>query len=244
MRYEKLIFGATLDSLFYAIKNGYPLLYSTPVKPFALEEEANTWKQAYFFLSLSGLIPFANNIKRVKLLESNCLEVLTEKKRFQVSFGELLVFDEKGLTGLPEPVARTSDLVEIYDWFEMKNSPLMENQTLDFSKGFIEKFYFYEKPTSRNTNYKNLVSKSTLSKTSASQEEHSELFARFKSEELLSRHLGKSMTLKSQKRDIIELGRSVYEPIKDVIFLDERQEMKYISDNDYLTKIMDYMYGK
>jgi hypothetical protein len=39
----------------------------------------------------------------------------------------------------------------------------------------------------------------------------------------------------------MELGKNIYEPIKDIIFLDERQEMSYSSDNAYLAKIMEYM---
>ena len=244
MHYEKLVFGATLDSLFFALKNGYPLIYSIPSKPFALREEANIWKQAYFFLSLSGFLPFTDNIRRVKLLGSNQLEVLTEKKKFQVSFGELLVFDDNGLTGLPEPIGRTSELVELYDWFEIKGCPSMESQTVDFEEGFIEKFYFYDKPNARNSSYKNLVSRSTLPRENAFSDDYSELFARFKSEELLSQYLGKSMTLKSQKREMIELGKNIYEPIESVIFLDKRQEIEYVSENPLLAKLMEYMYGR
>ena len=99
-------------------------------------------------------------------------------------------------------------------------------------------------PRARNTTYKDLVAKSTLTRKDVAKEEFSELFARFKSEELLSKHFGTEMSLKSQKREIIELGRNIYEPIKDVIFLDEKQEIEYISDNAYLTKIMDYMYAE
>ena len=53
-----------------------------------------------------------------------------------------------------------------------------------------------------------------------------------------------NLSLKSQKREIIELGRSVYEPIKNIIFLDDKQEIEYISDNAYLAKIMEYMNGR
>ena len=244
MHYENLVFGATLDSLFFAMKNGYPLVYSIPSKPFALKEEANVWKQVYFFLSLSGLIPFTNSVKRAKLSEDSHLEILTEKKKFSMSFDRLFVYDDNGLTGLPEPIGRTSDLVEVYDWFEIKKCPSMENLTIDFEKGFIEKFYFYDKPNARNSRYKNLVTKSTLLRGDINSEEYSELFARFRSEELLSQYLGKSMSLKSQKREIIELGRSIYEPIKNIIFLDDKQEIEYISDNAYLAKIMEYMNGR
>ena len=244
MHYENLVFGATLDSLFFAMKNGYPLVYSIPSKPFALKEEVNVWKQAYFFLSLSGFIPFTDSVKRAKLLENNNLEILTEKKKFLVSYDKLFVFDTTGLTGLPNPIGRTSELVEVYDWFEIKKSPSMKNLTVDFEKGFIEKFYFYDKPNARNSSYKNLVTKSTLPRGDIHNEEYSELFARFRSEELLSQYLGKSMSLKSQKREIIELGRSIYEPIKNIIFLDDKQEIEYISDDAYLAKIMEYMNGR
>ena len=244
MHYENLVYGATLNSLFYSLKNGYPLVYSIPSKPFAHDEKVNNWKQCYFFLSLAGFIPFADNVRRAKLLEGNKLELLTEKKTFQISYDKLFLFDDKGMTGLPEPVGTTSDLVEVYDWFQIIKCPPMESGTKDFTEGFIEKFYFYTKPRARNTTYKDLVAKSTLTRKDTTKDEFSELFARFKSEELLSKHFGTEMSLKSQKREIIELGRNIYEPIKNIIFLDDKQEIEYISDNAYLTKIMDYMYAE
>lgn len=241
MHYENLVFGATLESIFFAMRNGFPLVYAIPSKPFALEEKINDWKYSYFFMSLAGLVPFADNIKRAKLLGDNKLELLTEKKRFEVSYNNLFLFDDKGLSGLPQPIGKTSDIVEVYDWFRIKSCPSMESGTVDFEEGFIEKFYFYDKPDARNSTYKDLVSKSTLTREQLQKEEFSELFARFKSEELLSQHLGKPMSLKSQKREIIELGKNIYEPIKNIIFIDEKQEVKYVSSNAYLTKIMEYM---
>ena len=71
MHYENLVFGATLDSLFFAMKNGYPLIYSTPKKPFEFSETFQDWNHAYFFLSLSGLLPYSDKAKRVKLLPGN-----------------------------------------------------------------------------------------------------------------------------------------------------------------------------
>ena len=80
-----------------------------------------------------------------------------------------------------------------------------------------------------------------MSKEELKKDENSELFTRFRAEEELASRYNKKIILESGKREVMELGKNIYEPIKDIIFLDERQEMSYSSDNAYLAKIMEYM---
>ena len=241
MHYKNLVFGATLDSLFYSLKNGYPLVYSIPSKPFVKTKELNDWKYSYFFLSLSGLIPFSDTIKKAKLIENNKVELITEKKRFEVSYDKLFLFDDKGLSNLPQPIGRTTDLVEVYDWIYIRKGSEIKDNIINFPEGIIRQFIFYSKEDSDNPNYKNLIVKSVMSKEELKKDENSELFTRFRAEEELASRYNKKIILESGKREVMELGKNIYEPIKDIIFLDERQEMSYSSDNAYLAKIMEYM---
>ena len=239
--YENLVFGATLNALFFSMKKGYPLVYSIPQKPFIKSKEINDWKYSYFFLSLAGLVPFADNVKRATLLGDNKMELLTEKKRFEVSYDKLFVFDDNGLSNLPQPIGRTSDLVEVYDWIYIRKGSEIKDEEINFPEGSVRKFIFYPKEASENKNYKDVIVKSVMSREELKKEENSQLFVRFRAEEELYSRYNKKIILESDKREIIELGKNIYEPIKDIIFLDEEQEISYISDNAYLMRIMEYM---
>ena len=243
MHYENLVFGATLDSLFFAMKNGYPLIYSTPKKPFEFDESLQDWKHAYFFLSLSGLIPFADKARRTRLIGDNELEVLTEKKRYEVSYSTLFVFDDTGLVGLPEPISRTSDKNIVYDWIKIKKGSDIKDTIMNFEEGFVEQIIFYQKENCKNPNLKDLVVKSTLTTDDLKNEEFSELFVKFHVEELLETNLDRKIDLLSRYREVRSLGRNIYNPIDGIIFVDNAGEIDYSSSNGYLTKLLGYLRG-
>ncbi len=232
MHYENLVFGATLDSLFFAMKNGYPLIYSTPKKPFEFDESLQDWKHAYFFLSLSGLIPFADKARRIKLIGDNKLEVLTEKKRHEINYGNLFVFEDANLRGLPEPIGITSDRVEIQDKMEFTNFIVEKDIIIDFREGKLICF-----PPS------NLLCKTLATLSTQGEEQNSELYSRFRAEEILSDHFSCDITLRSRERSLTPLGKNIYNPIDGIIFVDNPEEIHYSSSNGYLTKLLGYLRG-
>lgn len=243
MHYENLVFGATLDSLFFAMKNGFPLIYSTPKKPFEFDKSMQDWKHAYFFLSLSGLIPFANKARRIRLIEKNKLEVLTEKKRYEVSYSTIFAFDDTGLVGLPEPISRTSDKNIVYDWIKIKKGSDIKDTIINFKEGFVEQIIFYQKENCKNPNLKDLVVKSTLATDDLKKEEFSELFVKFHVEELLETNLGRKVDLLSRYREVHFLGKNIYNSIDGIVFVDSSEEIDYSSSNSYLTKLLGYLRG-
>jgi len=232
MHYENLVFGATLDSLFFAMKNGYPLIYSTPKKPFELDESLQHWKHAYFFLSLSGLIPFADKAKRLKVIGNNKIEVLTDKKRHEISYNTLFVFDDISLKGLPDPIGTTSDEVLIYDKMEFVNFVIEKDIIIDSEVGLLT----CNPPSS-------LTCKSLLNLSNYTDEQNSELYYRFRTEDVVSEHFSRSIELKSINRTVTPLGKNIYNPIDGIIFVDNPEEINYSSSNDYLTKLLGYLRG-
>ena len=232
MHYENLVFGATLDSLFFAMKNGYPLIYSTPTKPFEIDRSLTDWKHAYFFLSLSGLIPFADKARRIRLVGDSRLEVLTEKKRHEISYDTLFVFEALSLKGLPDPVGITSDKIEVYDRLEFVGFEVEKDIIINLQEGLL----LCSPPS-------NLLYKNLLESSSHEDEQNSELFFRFKAEEILSGHFSCEITLRSKSRAIRRLGKNIYNPIDGIIFIDNAEEIDYSSANDYLTKLLGYLRG-
>lgn len=232
MHYENLVFGATLDSLFFAMKNGYPLIYSTPKKPFEFDESLQDWKHAYFFLSLSGLIPFADKARRIKVVGDNKVEVLTDKKRHEISYNTLFVFDDTSLKGLPDPIGTTSDEVFIYDKMEFVNFVIEKDIIIDSEVGLLTC-----KPPS------SLMCKSVLNLSNYTKQQNSELYYRFRTEDIMSEHFSCPIELRSINRTAVPTGKNIYNPIDGIIFVDNPEEIDYSSSNGYLTKLLGYLRG-
>ena len=166
------------------------------------------------------------------MLGDNKLEVLTEKKRHEISYENLFVYDDLSLKGLPEPIGVTSDRVEIYDKMEFTNFTVEKDIIIDFGEGSL-----VCSPPS------NLLCKTLSTLTTYTEEQNSELYSRFRAEEVLSDHFSCDVTLRSRKRTIIRLGKNIYNPIDGIIFVDNPEEIDYSSSNGYLTKLLGYLRG-
>jgi len=240
MHYENLVFGATLDSLFFAMKNGYPLIYSAPRKSHPFDEHVNQeWKQACFMLSLAGLVPFSDKIKRATL-NDNSIEIATSMKRFEISFDHLWVFDD-GLRGLSEPLGRTTEDNLVLDWIDVRrgSSHSYDEQNLE-SERFMTRIIFPQSWRADKPGIKDAVVFSVLTNSELKEEQHSELFVRFRTEELMSEMLdGNEVVTESNRREVYPLGRDVHENTENITFVYEKQEKCYNSDFSYLNFIME-----
>lgn len=240
MHYENLVFGATLDSLSFAIKNGYPVIYSSPRPPPPFEtKEEQDWKQACFLLSLSGLLPFSDKITRATLKEGQ-IEISTSMKRFELSFDHLWVFDDD-LRGLPEPKGRTTDDNLILDWIDVRRGSVhsYDEHHLD-SERFMKKIIFPQSERTDRTGAKDAVVLSILTKAELKQEQFSELFTRFRTEEIMSELLKTDkLVIESNRREVYPLGRDIHENTHNITFVYEKQERCYNSNSDYLNFVME-----
>ena len=166
------------------------------------------------------------------MIGDNKLEVLTEKKRHEISYDSLFVFDDSSLKGLPEPVGITSDEVLVYDKMELVNFVVEKDIIINFEGGSLT-------CTSPST----LMCRSLLSLSNYSEEQNSELYYRFRAEEIMSKHFSRPIELKSIERTIVQSGKNIYNPIDGIIFVDNPEEIDYSSSNGYLTKLLGYLRG-
>ena len=241
MHYENLVFGATLDSLFFAMKKGYPVVYAEPKKPtFLKPEELSAWKKSYFYLSLSGLLPFSDKVRNATLGDKS-LSLLTSQKRFEVTYGHLHIFDEEGLRNLPDPVKRDNEKVRVLDWVHItKGGARITIEELTFEPGFIERVEFYSTLRYSNPLIKDLVAYSTIPKSEVNEEQYSELYSRFKIEDLLtSNGISPDTIYESHKREVFDIDRPLRHNTESISFIYEKQEVCYNSDFAYLNFIME-----
>ena len=88
-----------------------------------------------------------------------------------------------------------------------------------------------------------LTCRNSLSLSNYSEEQNSELYCRFRAEEIVSKHFSQPIELKSIERKVVQLGKSIYNPIDGIIFVDNPEEIDYSSSNGYLTKLLGYLRG-
>ena len=133
-KYDKIIIGATFESLLYAAYTKTPVFYVVPKIPtifdsvtigqnykfinvFSELKEIHTnkgiiltrpqkellWGRLVFVLSIRGLLP-ASRSQSIRI-EDNIVKLTTENSRLiTLEAKEILIFDDEGIEGLPEPV--------------------------------------------------------------------------------------------------------------------------------------------
>lgn len=243
MRYENLVFGATLDSLLFALKRGYPVVYAKPSQPpFYEPSSLQSWKTAYFFLSLAGLVPFSDKVVRASIITpSKKLSILTERKRFEVEYGHLYLFDDS-LTGMPTRESITSTKVLVHDYLDARGILPPELTDFDTSHDFVKSVKFFQSDRADRPDLRDVCAISILEQSDLGAEKYSELYTRFRVEQLLSeKKLEKQVKLESRRRDITPLGRAIYPPHGDITIVYDKHPIVWASENAYLSFLMESM---
>jgi hypothetical protein len=59
------------------------------------------WNEIMFFLSLTNLCPFSDNVQAIRIIDDNNLKVIT-KQNFtcNIHFKELIISDDEGVNGI------------------------------------------------------------------------------------------------------------------------------------------------
>lgn len=194
MHYDNLVFGATLESLFFSLHHGYPLLYVSPhPPPFYKNEELRTWDGVYFALSLSGMILFADHLRSFKFLSDNKFVALTDKKRHEITVETLFVFDP-GIQGVPEHRSHVSD-VEVLDYMRVRG--FLTNAPPVLS-GEDYNIYIYNSPRGSRPEIKDLCLSRVIQSPQSPKE--SELISRFFVEQKLRQYFKKDVVVESDHR--------------------------------------------
>jgi hypothetical protein len=223
------------------------------------------WARLIYLLSLSGLLPLSDKARTIRIEDENTLRVSTEYSRFvKFKFGELLVFHDDNIEGLP--TRKQEAKYEVLDWMSVKSGTVHAFDKIETKSDFVRCVYFY--PSSRidgNHDFKDLVAISYLSEAQLQDFNYSDTYARFKIEDLMrthgirgkkngrqskdpssSRHL--AIKVEATKRELKGFSSleylSPFESVK-IMNLDAENLISHTSDDKaYMAKLVEQFYGK
>ena len=137
-----------------------------------------------FDAALSGRIHFADNLVSVQIdTESNVLKAITKNHSVvSIRYDKLRIFNTDGVRGLPFEVPVTVNDYTVVDWFDVKSGTKHQHDILvDPKNSFVQKIYFYlSERIDGNVYYKDLISKSILTKEELHSPDYSDTVARLK----------------------------------------------------------------
>ena len=270
--YDNLVIGSGLNAVIFAYLKGYPLVTNRDVFPFrfdcfdygvdldklclGLEEiqlqektlgpsKLDVYKHISFVLGLAGLLPLGRSVYSCRLREDNLLKITTNNSRMiQIKFGQLHVFNDENVLGLPEPIeSLNKGMFKVFDWIDATSCTTHPHQYFETEDNFIREIYFY--PTERldgnHPNKKDLVAISYLSEEQLKDYEYSDTYAKFKvlnimkeagikgarnGRDMLDKTKYKHYALKVQpyKREVVSLQKNLYDDIEDIEFMYQSEE--------------------
>ena len=138
-------------------------------------------------LSLSGLTPFCSICKTIRIEEDSLRIVTTGNKSFEVEYGELIVFDDSEVHGLPVTDENDDDVVKMLDWFNVNQGTRHYFDYISTGDDFIEEIFFHAPIRNyAKASDKDLVAVSNISlKDARYAYECSETYAKFKVEKIM-----------------------------------------------------------
>tara|TARA_Y100000592_G_scaffold85623_1_gene137921 strand:- start:281 stop:976 length:696 start_codon:yes stop_codon:yes gene_type:complete len=141
-------------------------------------------RELTFNAAIAGLHPFAGNLVSIKIdSESNTIKAITKDSALvNIKYKSLRVFNPDGVTGMPFDVSDRITHYEVYDWFDVRSGTKHSYNALEDSENlFVQKIFFYlSERIDGNTQYKDLVSKSILSKEELHHPDYSDSMSRLK----------------------------------------------------------------
>ena len=134
-------------------------------------------------LSLSGFVPFSNLAKSVNIQKDVLSVTTTGNKRFNVGYNQLLIFDDKKISGLPPLVTHAKEQkTQVLDWFEINLGSSLDIDYLEIGDDFVKQIFFYssQRPATQSDK-KDLLAISHLTHDEATQDyRYSDTYSRFK----------------------------------------------------------------
>jgi|TARA_R100000008_G_C3580517_1_gene168184 hypothetical protein len=134
-------------------------------------------------LSLSGLVPFSDLAKSINVQKDNLVVTTTGNRKFKIEYNELIVFDDKKVSGLPPLISQNKEQkVQVLDWFEINIGSSTTIDYLGTNDDFVKDIFFYssQRPATQSDK-KDLLSISYLTHDEAVHDyQYSDTYARFK----------------------------------------------------------------
>lgn len=171
------------DLSFFGIENNPQTLMSRRCANIIGAAKDIIWEKLYFYLTLAGLNPVADKASSINIVPpGTCCKVFTHKARMiKISFEELIIFSDEGVSGLPTPISFPTKKYKVYDWFDVRSGMKHEYDFLEDDDYFVNQILFY--PTDRvdgNQPFKDAVSISYLTEEQLTSFDYSDINARFK----------------------------------------------------------------
>ena len=232
-RCMSVVIGGTIDALQYAWDNSLPVVCCKQKPPVGYGastlSDTKRWEWLCFNLSLAGLIPFSDKASSIRITDEG-VSIVAGTKSYRVVSDNIIVFDDDGVAGLPDPVGKTSDVYEVFDWMNVRSGMTHEHERLDSTSDFVKWIYFY--PSERidgNHNKKDLVSISYMSEGQLQDPKYSEIYAKFKVLYMMreagikgqSAGVGKNYSIKVEPtlREVRWAGKNEYKDTERIKFL-------------------------
>jgi hypothetical protein len=207
--------------------------------------KTEVYRHLIFVLALAGLCPLSDKVGSIRLKDDSLLNIVTDSSRMiKIKFDQLFVFDDKNITGLPEPLESLNEkMFKVLDWIDVTCCTTHPYQYFETDDNFTREMFFY--PTERMDGYqpdkKDLVSVSYLSESQLHDYEYSDTYAKFKILNIMKeagirgRRNGRdqknkekykyyALKIEPQKREVIPLQKNLYEDTDNIEFMYESEE--------------------
>ena len=249
-----LVYGGTLEALEFAYRNGYHIFYETLEKPFHLDKtkegmvKKDVLENYSFLLSCSGLNLncYVNEDYR---LSDNKITISGNPWIIEYHFDNLHNFADK---------RDKKKLYKVVDYINIRSCGTHDIRELRTEDNFVKEIYFYpSKRTNSSKNFslmthtfekvvKDAYVVSYLTGKQIEEEEYSGIYSRLRLKEIM-----KEVGIKGKKSGTRN-GKPKYGSIKlefdrrEINEIEENNRNYYYSksNNLYLTKVYNYLYGR
>ena len=198
--YETIVIGGGLDALLYSYFRALPCIFVEPAIPFQFDvlegsfdfsflglEGSNKeiiWQRLIAALSLGGQLPMSDKTEAISIQDNKLKAVTSNSRLGRFEFNKLVIFDDRGVRGLPPVRRQEVGKSRIFDWFHVRSGMEHNHDSLDTEDNFIQKVIFY--PSDRFGNQtsgrvrKDLVAISYLDQDKVNDFDYSDTMAKFK----------------------------------------------------------------
>ena len=207
--------------------------------------KTEVYRHLIFVLALAGLCPLSDKVGSIRLKDDSLLNIVTDSSRMiKIKFDQLFVFDDRNITGLPEPLESLNEkMFKVLDWIDVTCCTTHPYQYFETDDNFTREMFFY--PTERMDGYqpdkKDLVSVSYLSESQLHDYEYSDTYAKFKILNIMKeadirgsrngrdqknkeKYKYYALKIEPQKREVIPLQKNLYEDTDNIEFMYETEE--------------------
>ena len=220
-----LVVGCTPDALRYAVQNEGMVLFAEPEPPHFLDNEEEIkqqWLEDCYSLSMSGRIPLADKVRSMRLLNENTFRVILRRSFMNIHFEKAVIFSDKGVEGLPQPVGKTNELYKVLDWINMRAGMTHQYERLDSEDDFVNHIQFYpsQRLDGHHPTKKDAVAVSYMEEKNLNNIKWSDSYARLKAISMMKEAGIKfpNHKVETSHREVIPMGRNVYPDMNTLEF--------------------------